>query len=241
MLYFKSAQNDLALKDLNKGIEQSSRDAKIFAARGSIYKALNKNEEAANDYSQAINIDANYLDAYYKRGLVLARLKKYAQAVADFTKCVELKMNTEDLFFQRAASNLALGKPEEALKDFNTLIDVMKTKNTTILNSRGLLLLQKSDGAGAAKDFSKTLIIDKTDFFAYCQRGNAYLKQGKTKYPLAVNDFNKAIELKSDNVDGHFGLGNAYFESGKYEQAVESLSKAIKLKPNFPSQIFGGH
>jgi protein involved in polysaccharide export with SLBB domain len=47
----------------------------------------------------------------------------------------------------------------------------------------------------------------------------------------AVNSFKEAIRLKSDYADAYYGLGQAYFDLGRWSEAIEALDNAIKIDP----------
>ena len=67
--------------------------------------------------------------------------------------------------------------------------------------------------------------------FAYNNRGSVYFDD--KKYDLAINDFNKAIEINPDYFASYNNRGNVYSEQGKSEKAIEEYSKAIELNPKF--------
>ena len=56
---------------------------------------------------------------------------------------------------------------------------------------------------------------------------------GEGDIDSAINEFKKAIELKPDYVDAHFGLGAMYFKKGLYDLAVRHVEQAILIKPDF--------
>lgn len=58
------------------------------------------------------------------------------------------------------------------------------------------------------------------------------LRKGKM-YDMAVENYKKAMEIDTDDEVLHFNLARAYQESGKLDDAVESLKKALSLKPDF--------
>ena len=38
--------------------------------------------------------------------------------------------------------------------------------------------------------------------------------------------------IDPDDAKAHYNLGNAYFESGKYKEAIESFKQAIRINPD---------
>ena len=69
------------------------------------------------------------------------------------------------------------------------------------------------------------------DHVFYNNRGIDYGEKGE--HDLAIKDFTKAIQLKSDYVIAYNNRGAVYRDKGEYDQAIEDCSKAIQLKPDY--------
>lgn len=50
----------------------------------------------------------------------------------------------------------------------------------------------------------------------------------------AVNAFNVLIETYPDYIEGYLGLGHAYERLSQYDDAIETVQKAIEINPNDP-------
>jgi tetratricopeptide (TPR) repeat protein len=70
--------------------------------------------------------------------------------------------------------------------------------------------------------------MDTKDADPYYVRGEAYLEL--KKYPEAVADFTKAIELDPKNVIAYDNRGKAYKALGKTKEAEEDFAKAKALE-----------
>ena len=76
------------------------------------------------------------------------------------------------------------------------------------------------------------LITDKQlqpDINAYLASGLEYSAKGN--YKLAIDDFNKAIALDSNNAGTYFNRGSAYYKKHDFVYAIVDLDKAIALDP----------
>ena len=83
--------------------------------------------------------------------------------------------------------------------------------------------------------------------FSYIQRADApyltlgaeeYFRSGikagqRGQYPEAIEDYTKAIELKSDYAEAYYFRGLTYHSKGEYDQAIKDFTKAIKLKSDY--------
>lgn len=69
------------------------------------------------------------------------------------------------------------------------------------------------------------------DYKAYINRGIAYSMMNQIE--LALNDYNKSIQLKPKSENSYYNRGIAYSKSGKLEEAIKDFQKVIELKPNY--------
>jgi tetratricopeptide (TPR) repeat protein len=66
---------------------------------------------------------------------------------------------------------------------------------------------------------------------AYIDRGYAYVTQDD--YPSALDDFNRALALKPDEVDALDGRGLVYTDYlHDYDKAIDDFSAALAIEPN---------
>ena len=54
------------------------------------------------------------------------------------------------------------------------------------------------------------------------------------KYDAAIEDFNAALNVDSNNADAWAALGLAYEKQGNKAKAVESYQRAMQVSPNNP-------
>ncbi|MFP5221404.1 MAG: tetratricopeptide repeat protein [Acidobacteriota bacterium] len=72
---------------------------------------------------------------------------------------------------------------------------------------------------------------------ALANRGAAYAN--KKNYDLAMNDFNKALEIKPDLTNAYYERARLYAMLGKHAEAVQDLDKVIGMAQ--PSSITAGY
>ncbi|MGD0169223.1 MAG: tetratricopeptide repeat protein, partial [Smithella sp.] len=84
----------------------------------------------------------------------------------------------------------------------------------------------------AIDQYGESIRIAPDDFNAYFNRGSVYARRGQ--YQRALEDFNKAISLKSTKDVSIFynNRGIAYLNLGQYQLAIDNFSKSIGLKPD---------
>jgi tetratricopeptide (TPR) repeat protein len=53
------------------------------------------------------------------------------------------------------------------------------------------------------------------------------------KYDLALEDFNKVINLNSNSYEAFLNRGNIYIKEKKYDEAINNYKQALVLKPDY--------
>lgn len=97
-------------------------------------------------------------------------------------------------------------------------------------------LLRYSDFKKAEETLTQAIKYDKNNFEAYYYRGCA--KVNAMKYSEAIEDFEKAIELKPDYADAYFNLGRTYYLIHKEDKACENFKLADRYgRPNLEDYL----
>lgn len=75
----------------------------------------------------------------------------------------------------------------------------------------------------------------ETVFFAYSNRGNVFLEQGRDD--LALADYNQAIAINPKAAKAYSNRGRIYAQHGQYDKAIEDFSRAIALDTALPEAL----
>ena len=112
-----TGQYDLALKDLNQGLQENPESANGYFNRSLIYSLTGRYEQAIQDHTSYLRLKPNNADIYYERAVAKAALSKHQEAVADFTEAIRRNSNKAAYYKQRALSYRALGDPARSNAD----------------------------------------------------------------------------------------------------------------------------
>lgn len=97
---------------------------------------------------------------------------------------------------------------------------------------RGIEAHQSDNPDNAIEYYTEVIRLEPTDIsvvsLAHYNRGVAYGEKGEID--LAIEDYNKTIQLNSNFADVYNNRGYAYREKGEFERAVEDYNQAIQLK-----------
>lgn len=98
------------------------------------------------------------------------------------------------------------------------------------------LLLRYSKFDEAEETLTQAIRYDKHNFEAYYYRGCA--KVNAKKYKEAIEDFEKAIEIKPDYADAYFNLGRTYVMMNDEDKACEYYKLAAQYgRPNLDDYL----
>jgi len=221
---------DCAIGNYSKAIKAKPDYAEAYSARGLAYVEKEKYDEASADCNNAIRLNPDLAEAYLCRGRVTNYHENFDQSFKDCDKALELKSEYAEGYACRGVAAYGKENLAQALQDCNKAIS-LKPDFARAYNCRGIVYVSKDDRFDEAiAEFDRAIAIEPDFARAYTNRGFAYYKKNNIK--RAFDDWNKAIELKSDPV-AYRNLGWYYTEKGDYEKAFSACDKAVKLRLDY--------
>ncbi|TWU09600.1 Tetratricopeptide repeat protein [Symmachiella macrocystis] len=209
-----------------------------------------REEEGFAALSQAVEKEPS-VTTYHARGMSYLLSERYREAHADFSKAIALEPQDADNYSERGEclADWYNDAPDDdllkqALADFDRAIELGGEDSTyRIERARVLLAANRFDEAIA--DFSRGVAVDPDSFYAYSQRGQAYLDAGHHA-KQAERDFSKAVDLleeqprTTDSVMRRTQLTSIAFayrsraearrQLGRPQQADDDIQRAIELE-----------
>lgn len=218
-----------ALEDLNKAMSMGVNNEKILLTRAEL---LMKKEsaKALQDLNQVIKMNPKNAKAFELRANAYFNSRKFDEALKDLESWHALEGNKEPLCAMRVQIYSMVGQADKSLPDLNYLIDQLKSKDKNYLALRADAYIAKGDGASALKDVNKLILMEKESPEWLIKRAEIYLKQGKSKEPMAINDLKKAITIDANNINAYERLAALYVNANKWDDGLEACDKAIGLK-----------
>ncbi|WP_320674008.1 tetratricopeptide repeat protein [Prochlorococcus sp. MIT 1341] len=207
-----------AIDDFNQAIEIDPKDPLLYGNRGNAKHLLDQNKEAVIDFSKAISLSiaigetisnswvgkSSYRgEIYFKRGMANGSIKEFRDSINDFTEALEAGVEIPSSYFFRGLSKSLLEDRDGAAEDW--------------IKAAGL-------GNEDAPESLKNYCIDLINL--------GIEKQEKGDYVGALKDFNKAIEIKSDDGLYFYFRGTCLNESNDYQGALRDFNQAIEMVPD---------
>ncbi|WP_052767513.1 DUF2971 domain-containing protein [Brachyspira hyodysenteriae] len=180
--------------------------------------------------------------------LIEEKLKKeeFQEALTICTEQIKINKPMLALFFYRGKCYYYLGLKKNhseyfqlAIKDFDYSLHLLNNtesnytvKHNEICFYRGLTNIQLKNYINSIKDFTNIINIDNYNISAYFYRGLSYYNLGlannnessKTHFELALNDFNKILEMDFEN---GFDYCNTYYNRGLVNGSLNNLEESI--------------
>ena len=223
-------QTKEAIEDFNKSIQLSPENAAVYNNRGNALMDLGHPDEAVKDFDRAVALSPNYGAAYNNRGNARVALGQYALAFQDFRKAVELMPQSAVPFNGRGMAHAELKRYHAAVRDLSRAISI-NPKYTAAYHHRADAYLGLGMYREAAADATQVLTLqpEVTDPNLLLLRARAYA--GDKKLNPALEDLNKAIEVKPDLVDAYIERGMVFVQARRFDDAIGDLTRAIEIDP----------
>ena len=198
-----------------------------YDKRGNIDKAI-------YFLNRALRIKGDYATAY--AALSEANLRRY-EVDKDSKLLTEARQAAESAVYRNpdlvsahvalGASRLADGRTNEAAEEFT------KAKNDDPKNARALVGLAQvagqKDPAAAEQLFGAAAALAPADVYVAIAHGVFLYNRGQYSDAIAV--WKDSLDRNPGNVRALYDIGNAYFGSGKYEDAASYHQKALEIDP----------
>ncbi len=233
-------------------VPNTNAKADIWIERGGQLWRLFRFEEAIKAFDEAIkqNDHENVYLAWYGKGLALFELREHQPAIEALQQAINTLPKREDLkkfhssILQRQSVvysflgdfSTSAGREREARENYEQALTVINQAISLVPNNPNHYN-EKSSVLSRLKRYDEGLAaITQAIELApravwYGNRGNLYRDQ--QKYKLALDDYNKAIELNPNHAGAYYNRGLLYSDQKKYDLALSDYDKAIEINPNY--------
>jgi tetratricopeptide (TPR) repeat protein len=164
-------------------------------------------DTAIAKYNEAAKADPGDADLYYNMALAQANAKRFSDALKSIEKALSLK-----------PAEGAYAKLKSQIAEYQ--------QSEVLVRARGILeegdkLYQAGDYAGALKKYeeARPMIPEKNQAGLWTQVGRTHAQMNN--HELAVQAFNKAIEMAPDDANHRKALAQYYMNQKKYDEALK--------------------
>ena len=182
--------------------------------------------------------------AYNMRGTFRYLRGENADALKDLTQSVELQPTLSQSFIKRASMHLELGMQkfyatndgytnhdqgnrDAASQDFEQAME-QNNNDPDIYYHRAQLHFILGEFADAAKDYQKSIDLDRDFIFSHIQLGVTQYKMGSIASSMAT--FRRCIKSFDKVPDVYNYYGELLLDQQKYQEAVEKFDTAVEME-----------
>jgi tetratricopeptide (TPR) repeat protein len=234
LLHKYMKKNDLALADFN---EATKLNPALVTWRASFYRDQGQHSEAIQDFTTAISVNKGCGKAaeLCNRALVYADLDHHRKAIDDLSDAIRLEPDRADFYANRGGSYFGVADFKHSISDFG---EAIKRSPSTADYFFKRAEAEASDGQkqAAMKDYSEAIRLEpnKKDGAIFHYR-RALVASDLNQRETALEDLSSAVVEDPTNADYWFDRGMEYHTMEKWKEAEADFSKAIELRPNFPT------
>lgn len=197
---------------------------------GSIFKRLNRLEEAKSWYIKAIEAQPKCLEAHLHLGQTLQELWQLAGAIDAYQRSIELDPQSAKAYYYLGLTLATQGRIDEAIANYQRSIELDPAYYWSYQR-----LGEALAGTGRleeAETYYLNAIKSKPNFYlSHLYLAGVLQDQGKLK--VAIVHYQKAIELNPTSFVAYHKLGTTQADLGQLEAAIGSYRQAIGLNPDF--------
>ena len=199
---------------------------------GNALKQKGKFEKAMFHYSKALQINPNYVEAHNNLGYTLTRQKNYKDAIYHFNKALRIKPKYIEVHNNLGTALAYQGNFKDAVYHFNKALEINPNYAGAYYNL-GKIYLNQGKIEKAILLYRKALDLnpDMTEalynlsWILACHEDEKY-RNGEEAVKLAeklcrITRYNQPLALDA--------LAAAYAETGKFDAAVLTAKKGLKL------------
>jgi tetratricopeptide (TPR) repeat protein len=211
---------------------------------GTVYGALEKQEEAIDQYQKALRFtteDAVKASLFGSIGVAYNAIGKHDDALRNGLEAIRKEPNKGHLYRWLAGTYIGLGRLEDAVAQLKKA-EALKSPESPTDDSYysmgiayGIRFVNKrneKDFADAVEALKKMIAFRPKFAGSYDVLGGLYLAKGDAT--AALENYEKAINLDPKNHNYYINVGRVYSElKNNDDAAIESFRKAIELKPDF--------
>ncbi|MBN2402085.1 MAG: tetratricopeptide repeat protein [Spirochaetes bacterium] len=233
----KTGKETLAMEYLIKaGTEDKEGNVAhlAYSKLGALYIERKDYESAEKYLKIAGSLNSRDPVVKYNLGIAYLKMKQVEKAVAEFEQAGELGKNDENLLLNLGETYFTLNDYDKSIEVYNRLLDTNK-RNIIILSRLAEVYYEKGDPIKALELYQRITTLEPASEnarVAYANMGNILDDMGRSDE--AIEMYNKALTISSDDDSTLYNMGIAYKNAGKPELAIKTWYKASELNKESP-------
>lgn len=237
-----------ASMDIVEALQLAPGSPAVLRVRGALYNAMGESTKALQDWGAAfpsypeelgrkiqelekrVPVDPNLGLKQVEMSKRFAAQGSYAQGETAAGLALQINPKSVEAFKQRAICRLMLGDSKGAFQDAMTAVVLRPSDGANHSLLASFISMFMTSPVLAEAHYTEAF------YFGYNQDGAAWGSRGEArnlqgKHALAVEDFNRAVELAPELAPAYKGRGIALYKLERIDAALSDWRRAIALDP----------
>uniref|UniRef100_A0A8C5RQU6 Tetratricopeptide repeat protein 6 n=1 Tax=Laticauda laticaudata TaxID=8630 RepID=A0A8C5RQU6_LATLA len=183
------------------------------------------------DFNKTLAIIPKHFQAYLSRAAYYGSKGRYSKAIMNCTEALKIERRSVRAYLYRGVLKFYNRTYKNAVEDLTKAIELDKMCTLAYYN-RAIAFQQLKDYEHSLIDYETVLSLETSKDIVLKVLKNRALVYIETKqYEYALKDFAEVAMTEKKNAGLLISIGLCYHRLQKYEEAVESFSKVLKLNP----------
>jgi tetratricopeptide (TPR) repeat protein len=217
-----------ALKSYQQIIKMDRKVVDAWNRQGSVLIELERYEQSIESYQQATILDPKCVDAWIGLCSALCSAERYEEALEKSAMAIKLDPKSSYAWNRRCIIFLLSRSYDEALAALHSSPEI-DSNDFDMLNTKALVLSLVKNFEESILSIDKAISLEPKSVLLKANRGIILARAGR--YHEALIECEQAIEQDPNHEIGYYGKACCYAQQGKVDLAIESLLKAINIKP----------
>jgi tetratricopeptide (TPR) repeat protein len=219
---------DAALRAYMEALRIDSRDARTRLALGRFYLQRGEAGAAIEQLRAALDRDASLRVAYSVLGRAYLQSGEFASAVTTLKQAVDADPADQDSRYALGRALLAMGRADEGRAEMERY-DKVREQVTTADRRYKEALARTEDGKLSEAETMLREVIRLAPSYGPALQSLGLLLLDRGSPERALSFLQRAVEVNPLNAEIWYGLGAAYFKSGRTREALDATKRATAL------------
>jgi len=225
----QQSQQSKALDYLSRAIKQNDRVAAYHSNLGSVYRSLNRNQEAELCYLKAVKLKPEFFDARFNLGNLYFAQGNLAEAEISFRVVTKLQPKNVHGHYNLSLVFKRQRKFEEAISQFEKTLE-LNPQYKEARNNLGVVYLEMQLPEKALEVFQ--VLLDQSPGDANVLNNIANVHSQLDQPELAIEHFHQALAIDPSHHESLFNLANCYKSLDQFSTAIEWYKRALEHSPD---------
>jgi tetratricopeptide (TPR) repeat protein/tRNA A-37 threonylcarbamoyl transferase component Bud32 len=241
--YNGTGKYERAAEHFQSALERNPNDDAAYRGLADSFDRMGRTAEAEEVYRKAIALRPNYWAAYNYLGQFYFKQARYREAEQQFEQVTRLEPDNVRGLSNLGAMQILEGRYADAIATFQRAVAIRPGADA--YSNLGVALFYSQRYPEAAAAYTKAAELDPRDYVIEGNLGDCYYWMPGQR-PAAADAYHRAIALATEESkvnprDASLPIRAAKFHAmlGEKEQALDLLSRGLKMQPQEPELLFG--